>query len=385
MKYKHLAIFSDCLHYADPVGNVVTEIHIFRRQMQALASQFEKVTIYCPFGFFSDSLVVSKYEESNILFYRLPVAGGRSIKGKLSLLKAMPLWFRAFNHANKNADIIYQRFPNNLNLPGFFFFYFSKARVFGTYTGTWNNYRHEPLTYRFQKYLLRHFFRGPVGIYSYQENLKSKNVFSSFSPSYSEIEWYSESEYVIEKVKKIESGRLTNPVFITVGALVASKNQLFILRVFHELNKIRFPFQLYIVGDGPLAVTYRDFIASNNLEQKVFLTGNMTSEALHLLYRKADFVVQASLVEGYGKVTVEAFFHGVIPLLHSVNMAGYLLNHGERGFLFEASDLKNLINLIISLPDQTKLMVEMILSGRTFSKDLVLEKWVRDYCSRIYM
>ena len=48
-KYKRLAIISDCVHMQNADGTIVTENHVYCRQMQALASYFEQTLIVCPF------------------------------------------------------------------------------------------------------------------------------------------------------------------------------------------------------------------------------------------------------------------------------------------------------------------------------------------------
>jgi len=123
MKDKKLAIITDCIHMYDKDGNVVTENHIFRKQIQAIAAMFSETLICCPFDTFSNNKVASVYRQNNIRFVSLPNVGGSSIKDKLKLISTISVWLRAFKKADKFADIVYQRFPNNVNIPGGFYFF----------------------------------------------------------------------------------------------------------------------------------------------------------------------------------------------------------------------------------------------------------------------
>jgi len=373
-KFKRLAIITDCVHLYNNEDNVVTENHIFCRQMQTLAASFEKTIICCPFDNYSKEKVTSTYTAASVQFIPLPNVGGNSFKHKIQILFTIPAWLKAFKKAYKQSDIIYQRFPNNLNIPGFFYFRLKRAKVFATYTGTWKNYHGEPLTYRFQKWLLKNFFHGPVAAYIGRPGI-NKKIFKSFSPSYKEQEWNEEIKQVEERVQRLESGKFFMPVFITVGALVAGKNQQYILEAFKKLRQEGLKYKLYVVGDGPLKNAYLHFIEENGMQDQIYLVGSKTHTQLRQLYRKADFVIQATLVEGFGKVPIEGFFHGVIPILNNINLAKEMTGHEQRGFLFSANDIDNLADLVKELCNKKDLLLNMIQNGREYASSHTLEGW----------
>ena len=382
MRFKKLAILTDCVHVFDAEGHASTENHIFRKQMEALAGQFEETLICCPFEINSADKVISRYTKTNIRFHPLPQVGGSRVADKIQLLKAFPAWFKAYKKADAFADIVYQRFPNNLNIPGFFYFYLKRAKVFATYTGTWQNYATEPYTYRLQKWLLKHWFRGPVGAYI-QAGDETAKVFKSSSPSYSTAEWEEETIQVEERISRIESGAESIPVFITVGALVPNKNQQFILEVFAQLHKQGFSFQLHIVGDGPLKKTYADFITEHGLAEFVLLAGKKTDRELRTLYRRSDFLIQAPRVEGFGKVPVEGFFHGVVPLLSNVALASEMTGEGKRGYMFDIGDKAALVQLIKRVWQQKDKLATVIRNGRAYARYHTLDNWADLYHEKI--
>lgn len=382
MRFRHLAIFSDCLHYFDEQNNVVTQNPIFCKQMQALAELFETAVLYCPFGNYSTGMVATSYRSERIRFYPLPKVGGNRLADKLKLLSAIPAWYKAYRKANKEADIVYQRFPNNLNIPGAVYFRLKKKPVFATYTGTWDDYANEPSSFRFQKWFLKKYFRGPVAIY-YKKDLPGEKFFKSYSPSYTDAEWHAETGFVEEKVSRLKERAPFVPVFVTAGALVKSKNQQFILDAFLQLYKEGYDFRLYIAGEGPLKECYRSFIEIHSLNDKIFLTGVLNEVQMKDLYRKADFVVQASLAEGFGKVPIEGFFFGVLPLLHEVNLASVITGNGERGFLFKADQPEQLASFIKNICRELTILSPMIENGRRYARGYTIDQWVDHYSKKL--
>ncbi len=366
----------------DAKGNAVTEVHIFCRQMQALASLFQHTVICCPFVQYSSDKVTTAYTDKGIDFLPLKNAGGNTLKEKIKLITNIPGWIKGFKAAASDADIIYMRFPNNLNIIGFFYFYFKGFKTFATYTGTWENYNNEPLTYRFQKWLLKHFFKGPAWIYM-QEEWRSKNFFKGISPSYTLHEWDEETEQVQERTERIMKNDITLPVFITVGGLNSNKNQQYILDAFKILHTEGFPFYLYVVGDGELRSSYEQFVLRNNLQDYINICGKKNYTQLRGLYRRCDFLIQATLVEGFGKVPIEGFFHGVIPLLNNVALSGEMTGNGKRGFTFSATDVNNLVKLIKKTTGMQHRLAEMIVSGRDYAKGQTLENWAQSYVEKI--
>lgn len=376
-----LGIISDCIHYKNEAGQVGTENHILLRQFEQLAGHFSATTIACPFTPLDGSKVVSWYKK-DIHFIELPLVGGDTIKDKLQFFKVLPAWFRSFKKINQLSDIVYQRFPNNLNIPGFLYFLLKRKRVFATYTGTWLAYDGEPLTYQLQKWLLKKWFRGPVWVYT-ATSPNNARILPGFSPSYSMAEWEEESQRVVKRIASIQRGGLQSFRLITVGTLISYKNQLTILKACVILNSQKFPFTLKIVGHGPMYNQLKVFIGDNGLQNKVELVGKKTYQELRDLYRQSDFVVQAPLKEGFGKVPVEGFFHGVVPVLNDISMARHMTGNEERGFLFDGVSPQGLADMLIEIKNKTSLLPAMIENGREFAKSQTLESWANEYYATV--
>ncbi|HEY6975070.1 MAG TPA: hypothetical protein VH396_02205, partial [Chitinophagaceae bacterium] len=99
-----------------------------------------------------------------------------------------------------------------------------------------------------------------------------------------------------------------------------------------------------------------------------------------------DYVVQSPTSEGYGKVPIEGYFHGLIPVLSSSSiLANYITNFSKRGFVFDLKDPDSLFRVLkyIYCGFAKEKKMEMIKEGRLFVKDLTIDKWAKDYIEKI--
>jgi glycosyltransferase involved in cell wall biosynthesis len=371
-----LGIISDCIHVRDNTGRIGSTNHVYVMQMNALASHFSN-TVFCTpvIDAGPDTPPLSYYTQTGISFQPLPKAGGKTWRDKWHLLTMIPRWFNAFSILSKQVDIIYQRFPNNLNLPGFFYIYFKGIPAFATYTGTWLGYKGESITYRLQRWLLKKVYPGPVFVYDFA--VKHPRIFPTISPSYARIDWEQETEMVKEKILRIKQrGEKDLLYLVSVGALTPYKNHILLLKACVQLKKAGQPFVLFIAGQGKLHDTLLTFIHNEGLQDQVKLLGVIPQEALRTYYRNADFVIQPSIIEGYGKVPVEAMFHGAVPLLSSVSIHPYFVGkNNERGALFELQNHEQLVESIHKFTSNLGAWENALMAARTFSKEFTTEAW----------
>ncbi len=375
---QRLGIVSDCIHFKNAQGKIGTENHILLQQLQALAKHFKSVVICCPFVELTDKMVASYYTDERISFVPVPNVGGDGIKDKLKLLTVIPKWFAAFKKVDKQSDIVYQRFPNNLNIPGFYYFYYKNKKVFATFTGTWDDYEGEPGTYLFQKNLLRNKFRGPVWGYLDKPS-DNPRIHAGISPSYSKKVWDDETEQVNQRLAQLQTAKLETLKLITVGAFVPNKNQQLILDACLKLHKQNIPFTLTLVGGGYLHEDYEKFVQEHGLQDKIFVAGKKTAIELRDLYRRHDFVVQAPIQEGFGKVPIEGFFHGLIPILSDAELAKVMVANGERGYVFKRGDVESLFTTLVNVFQNQSILPAQIQAGRAYAAAQTLEAWAQEY------
>lgn len=374
-----LGIISDCIHFRDKTGRIGSTNHVYVMQMNALAAHFDS-TMFCTpvLDVRDDTPALSYYTQAGIQFYPLPKAGGKTILDKLQLVTMIPRWFKAFFLLGKQVDLIYQRFPNNLNIPGFFYVFFKKKPAFATYTGTWLGYKGESLTYKFQRWLLRNLYPGPVFVYDF--SVKHTRIYPTTSPSYTMADWTAELDMINNKLHNIVNRKKETPLqLVSVGALTPYKNHHFLLKACVELKKQGQLFTLYIAGQGKLHAELLHFIEKEGLTEQVHLLGVIPQAELREYYRKADFVIQPSIIEGYGKVPVEAMFHGAIPLLSPVSIHPFFVGkNNERGAIFELDSHQNIVNAIMLFTLNEAIWKKAVLAGRAYSKDFTLEIWTQD-------
>jgi glycosyltransferase involved in cell wall biosynthesis len=220
-------------------------------------------------------------------------------------------------------------------------------------------------------------------VWIYTDKNTDKNFLKGFSPSYSAPEWCEEAEQVNKRIEKYRSCPVVKPVFITVVSLVPHKNPQYILEVCRRLHDKKFNFHWYIVGHGYLLNELKKFVSDNDLSVCVTLAGKKTYRQLRELYREADFLVQAVLVEPFGKTPVEALFHGVIPILNVVAMSEEMTGRGSRGYSFTADDPASLEQLIYKILKDQHRFAAMIEDGRSYVKEQTLEKWASGYYNTI--
>ncbi len=379
--FRCLAIISDCLHVNLPEGNKGTANYSLMRQFQALAAYFNEVIICCPFEEPKSNIHYQPYTRNNIRFLPSKVVGGNTLKKKIEILQMLPSWLRLFKQANLASDIVYLRFPNNISVPALFYFKLKRKKMFATYTAPWDKDSYTSASYNFQRLLLKKIFNGPVWVYSNEET-NSKRIKKSFSPTYSFNDWLQECEQVANRIKKIHEKGLQQLKLLSVGALDKRKNHDYLLKCCVQLRKMKIPFTLSIAGAGEMMEEYKRFIKENALGQHIFLKGYQSYDEIRQLFRENDFVIQPVLSEGYGKVPIEGFFHGAIPLLSSATLlAEEITLNGKRGFIFDIKKPEALTDILIDIytKGSSAHIATLIENGREYVKNLTLEKWAEDY------
>ena len=112
-------------------------------------------------------------------------------------------------------------------------------------------------------------------------------------------------------------------VLLYVGQLEPRRHPLFLLRVMQLLPA---DYILLIVGDGPLAVNVKDYIAAHKMTN-VVLMGKMKQDQLPSVYRAADLFLLPSSYEIFGMVILEAMYFGVPIVSYSTAGANTVIDN----------------------------------------------------------
>jgi glycosyltransferase involved in cell wall biosynthesis len=370
-----LGIISDCIHNRRRDGVMGSQVHVFVNQMDHLSAHFDKVYMCVPVIEREElDLKISVYTNKDVEFLPIPLAGGNSIISKLKIVFVLPVWIYKIIQVCSKSDVVYLRSPNNISFPGFIISSLFRKKRFSTFTGTWSGYETEPYTYSLQRKYLSKYFEGPVFVYGRLPSDR-KNIHNTISPSYSMDDWHRETAQVESRLTELTDQKvLTRKInLITVGSLTENKNQIFILEAISKLKKLNVNFVLWVAGDGENLKKYLDYVNHNNLQECVIFLGNIKQHQLREYYRKADLILQSPIHEGFGKVPVEGFFHGVIPIISDVNLSRNIVGDKARGRVFNSQE--ELIGYIKSFMQNTTVMIDLIKKGREYARENTLEAW----------
>ena len=141
---------------------------------------------------------------------------------------------------------------------------------------------------------------------------------------------------------------LPEKYFLAVSRFVAKKNVNQLLRAYAKYrDNVSAPWQLVLVGDGPLRPQVLGEISRLGLSDNVVLPGFIQYPQLPLCYGLARAFVHASSAEQWGLVVNEAMASG-LPVIVSdrCGCATDLVQDGRNGFTFDPGNVEQLAHLL---------------------------------------
>jgi glycosyltransferase involved in cell wall biosynthesis len=303
----------------------------------------DKVTIVAPVILEESNAIEIPYQHKNIELNKISQIQFTSINHIFKSIVLLPSICIQIFKACKTADHIHLRCPGNIGLLGCLAqILFPKKIKTAKYAGNWDPKAKQPLSYKFQKWILSNTFLTKniqVLVYGKWMN-QTKNIKEFFTATYHN----SEKE---EFVEKDYSGVLN---FVFAGSLVQGKRPFFVIEIVEELFKKGMEVRLDIFGDGILKSGLLDYIRTNQLESLVKIHGNQSKEVLKEALKKAHFSILPSKSEGWPKAIAEGMFFGAIPVATPVSCVPYMLGYGERGVLI----IPKLNAAVITIEDALK-------------------------------
>ncbi|WP_282121845.1 glycosyltransferase family 4 protein [Algibacter mikhailovii] len=307
------------------------------------------------------------YKHDHIDFKAIPeIAFTSIIKGVISLFK-IPLICLSIWRACKKADHIHLRCPGNIGLLGCFVqIFFPRKTKTAKYAGNWDPAAKQPLSYRFQKWLLSNTFftkNMQVLVYGHWNN-QSRNIKSFFTATYAKNE--------IERSKVITFDQ--DLKFVFLGSLGDGKRPLLAIKIIEELYKEGQKVSLDVYGDGILKNELASYIKRNGLDGIIRLMGNQEKSAIKEALKEAHFSILPSKSEGWPKALAEAMFFGAIPIATRVSCIPDMLDYGKRGILIKP-ELKNSVNTINRYLQNPKQLMQMSTAAEKWSQEYTLDKF----------
>lgn len=303
----------------------------------------DKVIVVAPLAPYTLNAIHAAYHHGNIEFREAKPFNLLSVTAIFHSLIALPSNSWRIYKAMKSSDHIHLRCPGNMGVLGCLIqMAFPKKKKSAKYAGNWDPKSRQPLSYRFQKWILNNtFLTRNMTVLAYGEwEGQTKNILPFFTATYHEK----------EKIHVVPRTLQNTLHFIFAGALTQGKQPLYAMQLVQRLNENGQDVKLSLFGDGKERTVLQDYIRENNLEGTISLKGNSSREELKTLYQNSHFLILPSKSEGWPKVVAEAMFWGCVPVAAKVSCIPEMLDFGKRGMLLsgdliqDTTQLKELCN-----------------------------------------
>lgn len=148
--------------------------------------------------------------------------------------------------------------------------------------------------------------------------------------------------------------------FIFVGRLSTQKNIHFLLEQIEKLRKkTEIPFNLKLVGDGPLKDELRSYAKTLGISDIIKWHGWLDKNNILKQLQNSDCLINPSFCEGMPNAVLEAMACGVPVIASNVAGNNSLVIDGKNGFLFDLNDKNELLSKLteaVNEPDKQKQM-----------------------------
>ena len=335
------------------------------REMNLWTQKAQSVSILAPQREVVPGVIELPYRHEAITFYKIPRVSLKSFPNILRSFFYAPYILIKIWMVMYRADHIHLRCPGNIGLLGCLVqILFPGKKKTAKYAGNWDPNAKQPVSYRFQKWLLSNTFltrNMQVIVYGDWPG-QTENIKAFFTASYSK-----------NKSTTAVYRSFHEPYqFMFAGSLVSGKRPVFALQLVHRLIKLGFDCKLDVYGEGEERKRMASYIHENSLETNITLHGNRPSEELERAYQRAHFLILPSKSEGWPKVVAEAMFWGCIPVVTSISCVPWMLDNGKRGILINA-ELKSDLDQLRSWLEKPDQLSEMSGKAKEWSVQYTLE------------
>lgn len=174
--------------------------------------------------------------------------------------------------------------------------------------------------------------------------------------------------------------QLPEKFFLTLGTVEERKNQLVILKALKKAGRLDYPLVISGKKTGYFK-QLRDYIAENNLSERVVFLDYVDFADLPSLYCLSSALIYPSLFEGFGIPVVEAMNLG-IPVITSRGTCMQEVAQDAAAY-FDAQNQEELAHVMNTLVMDDSLRTEMIVKGKEraklFRKEVVIPQTMDIY------
>ena len=297
----------------------VTELKIWQKYSDSIA-------FTCPVWESENGLLVSDINFSIHKIYKIKEFNIKTLKNIFYAFKYSFINLYLLYKSMAWADHIHLRCPGNIGLLGCIVQVFFPNKPKTTkYAGNWDPNAKQPLSYKFQKWILSNsFLTKNMKVLVYGEwKGQSKNIKPFFTATYLECEKIPIEDKVFKNEIK----------FVFVGSLTQGKQPIYAIQLIQNLIMKHKNISLNIYGNGILMDDMKKYIDENSLSNYIFLKGNQTLEIIKKAYIESHFVILPSKSEGWPKVIAEGMFWKCLPIATPVSCVQNMLDNGNRGIV----------------------------------------------------
>jgi glycosyltransferase involved in cell wall biosynthesis len=151
---------------------------------------------------------------------------------------------------------------------------------------------------------------------------------------------------------------------IFIGRLVFYKNLETVIKAFKRVVKAVPLAKLVIVGDGPMMTSWIGLVVELGLSKNVIFVGRVTHEEKVRLIMNSAFLVNPSVVEGFGIVVLEAFACRKPTLVSAVLPLTEIVEDGKEGCIVPPFDSEAWAQKMIMLFKNPEKASDMGVRGR---------------------
>ncbi|TNJ45751.1 glycosyltransferase [Tamlana fucoidanivorans] len=344
-------IISHVLHKVNADG--VSAYAPYVGEMNVWLKHVDKVVIVAPVIETEPTAIDLHYKHDQITLKPISAIQFTSVSTAFISTLKVPYIFWRLMQVCFQADHVHLRCPGNIGLLGCLVqILFPKKTKTAKYAGNWDPKANQPLSYRFQKWLLSNTFltrNMTVLVYGTWKG-QTKNIKPFFTAT------YKKEERVISKVRDYTKALK----FVFIGSLVAGKRPLLTIQIIEQLIKDGYDVSLEIFGDGILKDDLQAYIIEHNLTTRVKLLGNQSKPKVKEALKTAHFSILPSKSEGWPKAIAEAMFFGVVPIATPISCVPDMLDYGKRGVLIEGrlSGDVTILKKVLGAPQSLKDMSE---------------------------
>ncbi len=362
-----------------PVKDSFFAYEPYVREMNLWFKYIDEVEIVAPIVSGEISKIDAAYRHENIHFNEIPSIEFTSLKKAFISILKIPVILAKIYNICKRADHIHLRCPGNIGLLGCLVqVFFPKKTKTAKYAGNWDPLSKQPLSYRFQKWLLNNtFFTKSMQVLVYGEwKEQSRNIKSFFTATYYESDKHDIDDKVLAKKETIFDNEAQKK-FLFIGTLSEGKRPLLSAKIILQLLKKGYNVRLDIYGEGKERDVIHKFVKENNMEKHITLHGNTSGDVIKSAYTNAHFLLFLSKSEGWPKVIAEAMFWGCLPISTHVSCIPYMLDYGKRGAVVEANTDKIISVLENYFLDSNKYYKE-VKNAMIWSRQFTMEKFDKE-------